>query len=157
MNSVIRRVSLLLAASLFLAACTSDQVTQTLEAAVDAAIAADSIARPQDQPYLTLAQGCLDAAASVLETNGAPGMMATQIGAQCATAVAAEQGAPITVQAVSAALNTFLRAVTVTTSQIRFSNGLAINAWLASPSGKISKARLKKIRKKLDKLKAKHR
>jgi hypothetical protein len=124
---------------------------------VDAAIVADSIKNPQDQPYLMLAQGCADAAASILESAETPALQGVQIGAQCAAAVAAEAGAPFTVQAVAAALNVFLSHVKQLSAQIQFSNPHLVTAFGGSPAAKLSKARLKRIRKKLDKLKAQHR
>lgn len=147
-----RGLAAVLALSVLMTACTSDQVTGTLEAAVDAAIAADSIARPQDQPYLTLATGCMDAAASELESSDAPAIKASKIGLACSQVVSASQGAPIGVQAVVAALNTFLRTVESTKTAYQFSSPAMVSAFNASPAAKVSTSRLKRIRKKLKKL-----
>jgi hypothetical protein len=149
-----KRTCLLLAAALMLSACTSDQVTVSLEAAVDAAIAADAIARPQDAPYLTLATGCLDQAETILAGTGTPAIKAAQVSAACAAAVAAQVNAPVSVQAVSAALNVFLSHVQQLSAQVQFSNPRMVAAFAGSPAAKPSKARLAKIRKKLDRLKA---
>lgn len=100
------------ALALCLVACTSDQITQTLEAAASAAIVAAEIAAPQDIPYLTQAQGCLDAAEStLLNTTLSNLTKSATIAAECAQAAAAGQNAPVAVQAVVAALNAFLASV----------------------------------------------
>jgi hypothetical protein len=145
---------ILLPLLLSLVSCTSDQVTTTLEAAVDAAIAFDAIARPQDAPYLAEATNCLDQAESILASNLSTTLKSTEIGAACASAVAAGNG-NVDVQAVSAALNAFLKALNVTSAQIQFSNPQMVNAFQGSKQGKISQAKLKKIRKKIDLLKKK--
>lgn len=149
-----KRICFLLPFVLLFAACTSDQVTASLEAAVDAAIAADSIARPQDAPYLALATTCLDQAETILAGSATPAIKAGQISAACATAVAGQASAPVTVQAVSAALNVFLSHVSSLAAQIQLSNPAAVNAFLGSPVAKLSRSKLKKIRAKLEKLKA---
>ena len=146
---------ILLPLLLSLVSCTSDQVTTTLEAAVDAAIAFDAIARPQDAPYLAEATSCLDQAEIILAaSNLSTALKSTEIGAACASAVAAGNG-NVDVQAVSAALNAFLKALNVTSAQIQFSNPQMVNAFQGSKQGKISQAKLKKIRKKIDLLKKK--
>ena len=151
------RILLIAVLTLSLVACTQDQITTTLEAAVNAAIAADSIARPQDQPYLTLATGCLDSAESILSGTSTPVIKGTQIAAACASAIAAGAGAPVDVQAVAAALNTFLQAVTVTQAQLSqpvpFSNSF-MGSGGGAANAKLDKRALGKIRKKLDQLKA---
>src|SRR5580698_536408 len=91
-----------------LAACTQDQVTQTLEATVDAAIAAATIASPSSVPYLVVVQSCVDAASSILESGQTAALEAAQIASACATAEAQSTNAPIQVQAVAAALKAFL-------------------------------------------------
>lgn len=136
-----------------LSACASDQITTTLEATVDAAIAADSITRPQDASYLATVTICLDQAETILASGVSATIKATTIGAECASAVAAGNG-NIGVQAVAAALNAFLKSLNVTVSEIKFSNPQFVNSWTNSKEGKISKSKLKKIRKKIDKLKA---
>lgn len=138
-----------------LVACSADQITVTLEAAVDAAIAADAVARPQDQPYLALATGCLDQAEAILAGTSSVAIKSTAIGAACATAVAAGNSAGTGVQAVAIALTTFLRQVSTVAAQIRISG--PANSFMASvPEAKLSKSKLKAIRKKINALKAKH-
>lgn len=148
------RSALVFALCISLAACTSDQITTTLEAAVEAAIAADTIARPADRPYLDVTQGCLDAAVSILASTQAPAVKAGLISSICAAAVAAESNAPVTVQAVSAALNAFLRVVAQTSAAIQFSNPAAVNAFLGAKAAQPSRKKLRRIREKLDALKA---
>lgn len=148
---------------LTLASCSGDPVTQALEAAVDAAIAADSILRPQDAPYLTLATGCMDGAASVLETTGlTPLQQAGQIAQQCAAAVAGETGAPVTVQAVIAALNAFLKVVEPkTTAPVAWQSVLTrsqANSFFETKNTAakhLDMGRLHRIQKKLKQLKKK--
>lgn len=149
------RILVAIALCISLAACSSDQITVTLEAAVDAAIAADAVARPQDQAYLALAAGCLDQAETILAGTASPAIKSTAIGAACATAVAAGSAAGPGVQAVAIALTTFLRQVSTVAAQIRISG--PVNSFMSStPEAKLSKSKLKAIRKKINALKAKH-
>lgn len=98
-------------AAVLLLACSAPAVVSTLEAAVDAAIIAAEIAAPQDIAYLTVAQGCMDTAASILEGPGTSQQKAIQIAAACANAVSMGNLGGVAVQAVAAALNAFLAAV----------------------------------------------
>lgn len=128
--------------ALCLVACTSDQITQTLEAAASAAIVAAEIAAPQDIPYLTEAQGCLDAAASTLENTTLSNVTkSAMIAQECAQAAAASQGAPVAVQAVAAALNAFLASV----NQL----APAIAAHAEAQTHKLDQKKLDRIRVKL--------
>lgn len=98
-------------AAVLLLACSAPAVVSTLEAAVDAAIIAAEIAAPQDIAYLTVAQGCMDTAASILEGPGTSQQKAIQIAAACTNAVSMGNLGGVAVQAVAAALNAFLSAV----------------------------------------------
>lgn len=149
------RTIIAIALCVSLIACSPDQITVTLEAAVDAAIAADAVARPQDQPYLALATGCLDQAEAILAGTSSAAIKSTAIGAACATAVSAGSSAGPGVQAVAIALTTFLRQISTVAAQIRISG--PVNSFMTSvPEAKLSKSKLKAIRKKINALKAKH-
>ena len=142
--------------ALGLTACSSDQVTVTLEAAVDAVIAADSIARPEDAPYLALVTSCLSSATSVLASADTPQLKATTIAADCAASVAAGKVGGTTVQAVSAALNAFLMSVETLSAEIQFSRPDLALAF-AGNAPHLDRRRLKRIEKKIANLKAAHR
>ena len=109
--AVVIIAALVFMAAVVLLACSAPAVVSTLEAAVDAAIIAAEIAAPQDIAYLTVAQGCMDAAASILEGPGTSQQKAVQIAAACANAVSMGNLGGVAVQAVAAALNAFLAAV----------------------------------------------
>lgn len=146
------RLMLPLVAALCLTACTAGQITSTLEAAVDAAIAADSVIRPQDAPDLALITGCLDQAETVLAGSASPAIKATTIAADCAAAVSAARSST-TLAAVSAALSTFLHAVDRTSAEIQFARPEMVNAFAGSAQEKVSAKALKRIRAKIEKLK----
>lgn len=149
-----KRIIGILALCLGLAACTSDQVTATLEAAVNAAIAADAIARPQDQPILNVAIECLDNAETVLASAGTTSAKATEIAAACASAVTGLSG-NTDMQALSAALNAFLKSVGDTQIALDTRPELA-ESFASGPKDRIpSRRALNRIRKKLDALKKK--
>lgn len=147
-----KKLSVLALCSALLIGCSQSEITVTLEAAVDAAIAADSIARPQDAPYLAVATSCLDQAETILASSATPQIQATEISAACAAAVASANG-NLDVQAVAAALNAFLKAVEAVNAAV-LSHSQAVNAFADPPHAKMSKRKLADIRKKIDKLKA---
>ena len=131
-------------AAVLLLACSAPAVVSTLEAAVDAAIIAAEIAAPQDIAYLTVAQGCMDAAASILEGPGTSQQKAIQIAAACANAVSMGNLGGVAVQAVAAALNAFLSAVnaqanTGRTAKPSTASMAEIHVKLATLKGKISR------------------
>lgn len=141
--------------ALSLVACTQSQVVSSLEATLDAAIAADSIVRPQDGPYLAEISDCLNAAISELGTTATPAIKASTIALGCARAVEQGNGAPIQLQAVVGALNAFLASVESTKTAIVFSHPELVNSFAGGKVTQISKSDLKKLQKKLDKLKRK--
>ena len=131
-------------AAVLLLACSAPAVVSTLEAAVDAAIIAAEIAAPQDIAYLTVAQGCMDAAASILEGPGTSQQKAIQIAAACANAVSMGNLGGVAVQAVAAALNAFLSAVNAqanvaSPAKIPAYVMAGVHAKLATLKGKISR------------------
>lgn len=146
------RLLLPLVGCLLLTACTAGQITSTLEAAVDAAIAADSIARPQDAPILAIVTSCLDQAETELAGTSTPAIKATAIAADCAAAVSAARSST-TLAAVSAALSTFLRTVASTSAEIQFTHPEMVNAFAGSSGEKLSAKALKHIRAKIERLK----
>lgn len=147
-----KRTIYLLIPCLFLLACSSSQITATLEATVNALIAADSIARPQDAPTLSVVTSCLDQATTVLAGTATPAIKGATIAADCAAALTASRS-NTALAAVSAALSSFLQAVAQTSAQIQFSRPEMVSAFAGSSQGKISQKKLKEIRKKIEKLK----
>lgn len=135
-----------------LAACTADQVTGTLEASVDAAIAGASIADPQYAPYYAIVTACLSDATTELGTTAAPAIKASAISAACASAVAAGKVGGTPVAAISAALSAFLQSVEALSAEIELSKP-EFELAFAGKSAKLDHARLKRIEKKVAKLK----
>ena len=142
--AVVIIAALVFMAAVVLLACSAPAVVSTLEAAVDAAIIAAEIAAPQDIAYLTVAQGCMDAAASILEGPGTSQQKAVQIAAACANAVSMGNLGGVAVQAVAAALNAFLAAVnaqanTGSAAKPSTASMAEIHVKLATLKGKISR------------------
>lgn len=155
-----------------LSACSGDQITTTLELAVDAAIAATPAIEaaahvsPQMQAmvsaYLATAETCLADADSAVNAAGAtPASIAAAIAGSCGSAVTQTPGFPqgtptaivAAVGAVASAIATFvihLQATTVTMARHpEFARSFA-----DSPQAKISKAKAAKIHKKILELQA---
>lgn len=149
------KIGLIGLVALSLVACTQSQVISSLEATLDAAIAADSIVRPQDAPYLAEISDCLNLAIGELATTATPAIKASTIALGCAKALSDGNGAPIQLQAVVAALNAFLSNVESTKTAIVFSHPEFANSFAGGKVTKVSKSDLKKLQKKLDKLKRK--
>lgn len=148
--------ALALILSLGVSACSGDQITTLLAAAVDAAITADGIARPQDAPYLTEATACMDVATVELATADSPALKAARIAIGCEAAADAGAGAPVGVQAVVAALADFLRIVNQAAANQAPPKGLAFTDAQVKKATKVDKKHLKEIRVKVEKLKAKY-
>lgn len=153
-----KKIVTLIVLSLSLVACTSDQITLTLAAVVDAAISAATIAAPQDVGILNEVSGCVDASTGILDSTTTGVNKAGQIASACASAVAATQNAPPILQAVAAALKTFMTAVSAISNTADVPQyTIAVNSFLgADASGKPEKMSHKKlmdIRKKNEKLK----
>lgn len=146
------KIAIVLIAALLLTACTTDQVTTTLEATVDAAAAYDLATRPQDAPYIALVTQCVDSAQIALADGKAPSLQATEIGLACASAVAAGTG-NVNFAAVAQSLSAFLRAIQTTSAQIQFSRPEMVNAFAGSKIEKLNRKKLQDIRAKIDKLK----
>lgn len=164
-------IALLTLPALFLTACTADQVTTSLELAVDAALAAApaieqaaGVAPDTQQAvsgYLALTQTCLVSAESVLSA-GRPVASAAAAVADACSANALQSpvlpsGTPSNVvsavNAVAKALSVFLNSVpksaAIYLSHPEFASGFA-----GKPAkAKADKKRLARIRRKLEKLK----
>lgn len=107
---MIKRAGILVAA-LLLTACTTEQITTTLEIAVDAAIAATSILFPQYAHYLGEAQNCMTLAATELESADPAAVKILVISVDCASAVNAGKVADPALQGVVTDLSAFLQSV----------------------------------------------
>jgi hypothetical protein len=158
---------------LCLSACSADQITTTLELAVDAAIAATPAIEaaahvsPQIQAtvsaYLTTAETCLTDADSAVNAPGAtPASTAAAIAGSCGNAVIQTPGFPqgtpsaivAALGAVASAIATFLQNLQGTAVAMAEHPQFA-RSFADSPQAKISKAKAAKIHKKILELKAK--
>ena len=150
---------LLLPLLLALGACTTDQVTATLELAVDAAISASNVVAPQDVVFENLAYSCLNNASTILDsTSLSPIQKGEQITANCLQATNAGVNTSSEVKAVVTALANFLQQVSTLQTSIQFDPKFAKFVDAFSGSSKqvaINHGRLKTINKKLEKLKKK--
>jgi hypothetical protein len=136
-------------------ACTQDEVTATLGGLVNAAVAAADIVAPQDATLLNaVTSDCIDPALSTLGGTATGSQKSIAILAACAPAVTVLGNSPA-LQAVSAALTSFLDSVKGLTAEVR-STPVGANAFFGSTSAaKVSKSKLKKLRAQVDALKAK--
>ena len=146
---------ILLPLLLCLGACTTDQVTATLELAVDAAISASNVIAPQDIIYENLVYACLNNASTILDsTTLSPLQKGEQVTAGCLQANEAGSKASPAVMAVINAVKSFLDQVSMLKAQIELDPKFA-NAFLGSSQVSINHGKLKKINKKLEQLKKK--
>lgn len=157
MNTVriIALSGLLSAMCLSQVACTQDQITATLGGLVNAAVAAADIVQPQDAALLnSITSDCIDPAISTLSGPGTGSSKSVSILTACAPLVAT-LGHSTGLQAVSAALSSFLDSVKGLTAELQ-STPAGANAFFGSTSAaKVDKGKLKKLRAKVDALKAK--
>ena len=139
---------------LALAGCSpSSVILTTLESAVDAAIAVDTIQHPEDVPYLVLVTGCVDSSETILaNTTLTAAQKSLQIGQACAAEAAAAPNAPITAQLVIVAVNAFLQAVTAASTT---ASTAEFKAHASVPIQQFDPAKLAQIGTRVEVLKAK--
>lgn len=141
--------------SLSQVACTKDEVTATLGALVNAAIAAADIAFPQDAAILNqVTSACVDPALSILESSETGAQKSIDILAAC-TPMVALLGHNTVLQAVSAALASFLDSVRGLTAEAVQTPAGALAFAGSTSAAKVNKAELKKLRAQVAALKAK--
>lgn len=174
-----KRIAIILVAALALTACTSENVTVTLEAAVDAAIAAAGIfetisgVSPQTQAavgtYLSLAQACVtDAVTTLSDKTETPAAQVAKIAASCAASAQSTlpagtpQNVVLAVTAVSNAITAFLTELhsTSVTSVNAFvlTSPAMVSAFANKPGAAaphLNQRRLKRIHEKVLKLQQK--
>ena len=150
-----KKIAVLAVLSLFCAACTTDQVTASLGALVNAAVAAADIAAPQDAVLLNAVTSvCIDPALSTLESTATGASKSVAILASC-TPLVSTLGNSTALQATAAALNSFLSAVKGLVAE-NISTPEYANAFFGSTSAaKVDQAKLKKLRKQVEALKKK--
>jgi hypothetical protein len=149
------RKIILLPLLLCLGACTTDQVTATLELAVDAAISASNVVAPQDVIYENLVLNCLNNAQTILDSATlTPLQQGEQVTAGCLDANLAGTKASAAVQDVITAVANFLKQVSLLKAQIQLDPKFA-NALFDSKQVSINHGKLKQIKKKLETLKKK--
>lgn len=143
---------LVLIGSFFLTACTTDQVTLTLELAVDAATTVAAVAAPQDVGFINLASECLNAAATELSSTSDTNLQkATVILGDCARVEAGATGlSPLGIALANAVSNFLIQLKTL--EAVRLSLPEFANAFAASSNARIDKRRLERIKKKLAKI-----
>ena len=139
-----------------LVACSVDQITLTLGAAVDALAAVAAVAAPQDLPYINLASSCLNGATTELDSTDTNLQKVTVIIADCAKVEAGAGGLSPLGVALSNASSTFLIEIK-TLEAVEFSPGRGgrpefVNAFAGSSNAHIDKKKLEKIKKKLAKI-----
>ena len=140
------KISLTLIAFLFLTACTVDQVTLTLELAVDAAATVAQVAAPQDSVYINLALTCLDSATAELGSTDTNIQKGTVILADCAKAAGADiPGLTPLGKALANALSNFLIQIKSLYGAVTGNVALSFNTKIPS----LDKARLARIKVKL--------
>jgi hypothetical protein len=130
-----------------LVACSVDQVTTTLDLAVDALATVAAVAAPQDVAYINLAASCLNAATVELETADTNLQKVTSITASCAKVVGNTSGLSPLGVALSNAISTFLNQVKTLEGNKNFA------AAANEKTPKLNMGELKKISKKLAKIK----
>lgn len=136
-------------------ACSQDQITATLGGLVNAAVAAADIARPQDAAVLGQVTGtCIDPAIDILAGPQTGSQKSIAILSAC-TPIVALLGNGTGLQAVAAALAAFLDSVKGLTAEARSTPAGAFAFANSTSAAKVSKSKLKKIRKQADALKAK--
>lgn len=150
-------------------ACTGEQVTATLEAAVDAAIAvapvieATSGVSPGVQAiigtYLTAAQGCMGHAVTVLGSGGlTPADQGAQIASACATSatvtlpLGTPQNVAVAVTAVASAITNFIQATHAPVPMPPLAHSFFETKGAAKKH--LDQKRLARIRRKLEKIQA---
>lgn len=150
-----KKIAVLAVLSLFCAACTQDQVTATLGALVNAAVAAADIAVPQDAVLLdSVTSTCIDPALTALQSTATGASKSVTILASC-TPLVSTLGNSTALKAVSAALSSFLSSVSGLVADAQ-STPAGANAFFGSTSAaKLDQAKLKKLRKQVDALKKK--
>lgn len=141
----------LLASTLTLTACSVDQVTLTLGAAVDALAAVAAVAAPQDLPLINLASSCLNGATTELDTTDTNLQKVTVIIATCAKVEAGAAGLSPLGVALANAVSTFLIEIK-SLEAVRFSHPEFANAFASSSITHLDKKKLEKIKKKLAKI-----
>lgn len=152
-----------------LTACTGEQVTATLEAAVDAAIAVAPVIEASGVSpgmqmiignYLTAAQSCMGRATTILgAATLAPAEQGVQIASACATSASVTlplgtpQNVAVAVTAVASAIANFIQA---THAPVPLPPGAHSFFETKDAARKhIDQKRLARIRKKLEKIKTK--
>lgn len=138
---------------LFLTACTTDQITTTLNLAVDAAISVTSVTDPKDVVYAQAALACTSASSTILQSSETAIEKSADITKACSAAVLASVGTTPKVAAIVSALTNFLQQVSVLSSQITFADNQMVNSFMGSSKAKVSKHTLSQIDKKLCKAK----
>lgn len=136
-------------------ACSQDQVTATLGGLVNAAVAAADIAFPQDGVLLNaVTNDCIDPAISVLNGTGTGASKSVAILTAC-TPIVGTLGHSTGLQAVSAALSSFLDAVKGLTAELQTTPAGADAFFGSTSAAKVDKKKLRKLRDQVDALKAK--
>lgn len=156
------RITAVCILGLSLAACTTDQITLTLGALVDAGVAAATIVDPSALPILNEVSACVSDSTTILDSTANGINKAGQIASACASAVAATNNAPVGLQAVAAALKTFMNAVSaIATAQLEPSLrnegfNVAVNSFMGADAKgkptKINHAKMVEIKVKAEKL-----
>lgn len=148
-------IPFLLIGSFFLTACTTDQITLTLEFAVDAAATVAAVAAPQDIGFINLASSCLNAATSELDNMADSNLQkGTVILGECAKVEAGASGLTPLGMALANAVSNFLIQIK-SLEAIHFLRPEFSNAFADSKNPHIDRRRLDRIKKKLAKIQRK--
>lgn len=138
---------------LCLTACTTDQITLTLELAVDAAATVASVAAPQDVAFINLASTCLNAATMELDSTDTNLQKGTVILGECAQVEAGAAGlSPLGVALSNAIANFLIHVKSLEAFEFSHQYDKFVNAYANSTDARIDKKRLERIKKKLAKL-----
>lgn len=135
-----------------LTACSVDQITGTLDLAVDALATVAAVAAPQDVAFINLGAACLNAATVELDSSDSNLQKGTVILGACAKVEAGTAGLSPLGVALSNAIATFLNQVKQLEG-IRFSNPKFALAFANSKKVHVNKKKLEQIKKKLVKIK----
>ena len=136
-------------------ACSTDQVTATLGALVNAAATFEDTTNPQDAPIVNaVVNTCIDPALTILAGTGTGLSKSEAIGLNCDPLVASLTSNP-RLGALLAALNTFLDSVKTLSAEAQSTPAGTLAFANSTKAAKINKGKLKQLRKQVDVIKAK--
>ena len=136
-------------------ACSTDQVTATLGALVNAAATYEDATNPQNKAIVdAVVLNCVDPSLDILNGAGTGLSKAEAIGLACTPSVATLTNNP-QLSALALALTTFLDSVKTLSAEAQSTPAGTLAFANSTKAAKIDKGKLKQLRKQVDVIKAK--